>query len=122
MMSQQITEILTPLVLAVLTALVSVAAVAINAAKDHAINWLKARTNAAQQEIIGKVAVEAMAYVETLADMYQGRQKLEEAVSYAANELQARGIAVSREKLIGTIQKAWMDYNKPKEFVVEEKQ
>ncbi|WP_068775791.1 phage holin, LLH family [Paenibacillus sp. FJAT-26967] len=110
-MSEQITEILTPLVLALVTALVSVLTVAITAGKTLAINWLQARTSAAQQEVIGRIAREAMAYAEKYA-IPKGVAKLDEAMDYAAQELRQRGINVDSKKLRGVIEAAWMEHNK----------
>ncbi|WP_068773469.1 phage holin, LLH family [Paenibacillus sp. FJAT-26967] len=112
-MAQHITEILTPLILAFVTALAGVLTVAITSAKSYLISWIQARTNADQQELIFKVAREAMAYAENQDEFIKGKDKLNAAIDYAAKELQNRGVNVDRQKLLATVQDAWMEYNKP---------
>ncbi|WP_068777543.1 phage holin, LLH family [Paenibacillus sp. FJAT-26967] len=111
-MAQQITEILEMLILAAVTALAGVVAVAITSGKTYLINWLQARTNAAQQDLIFKVAREAMAFAENQDAFIKGKDKLSAAIDYAAKELQNRGVNVDRKKLLATVQAAWMEYNK----------
>ncbi|MFS0838055.1 phage holin, LLH family [Paenibacillus sp. 1P03SA] len=110
-MAQQLTDLLTPVILALVTALAGVLTVLIHAAKTSIIAWLQARTNAAQQEIIMKVASEAMAFAETQGLILTGKEKMNAAIVYAASELQARGLNVTPDKLLAAIQKAWMEYN-----------
>ncbi|MFD7524608.1 phage holin, LLH family [Paenibacillus chitinolyticus] len=110
-MAQQLTDLLTPVILALVTALAGVLTVLIHAAKTSLIAWLQARTNAAQQEIIMKVASEAMAFAETQGLILKGQEKMNAAIIYAANELQTRGMNVTPDKLLAAIQKAWMEYN-----------
>ncbi|MGX4584978.1 phage holin, LLH family [Paenibacillus chitinolyticus] len=110
-MAQQLTDLLTPVILALVTALAGVLTVLIHAAKTSLIAWLQARTNAAQQEIIMKVASEAMAFAETQGLILKGKEKMNAAIVYAANELQIRGVNVTPDKLLAAIQKAWMEYN-----------
>ncbi|MEC0248725.1 phage holin, LLH family [Paenibacillus chitinolyticus] len=110
-MAQQLTDLLTPFILALATALAGVLTVLIHAAKTSLIAWIQARTNAAQQEIIMKVASEAMAFAETQGLLLKGQEKMNAAIAYAANELQTRGLNVTPDKLLAAIQKAWMEYN-----------
>ncbi|MEY9097081.1 phage holin, LLH family, partial [Paenibacillus sp. RC84] len=112
-MSQQITEYLTQLVLAGLTALTGILVVAIYTLKDRAIKWLQAHTTTAQQDIIANIAREAFAFAESQDAYIKGKDKLSAAVDYAAKELQRRGINADRQKLLATIEAAWMQYNKP---------
>ncbi|MFC9776238.1 phage holin, LLH family [Paenibacillus chitinolyticus] len=110
-MAQQLTDLLTPVILALVTALAGVLTVLIHAAKTSLIAWLQARTNAAQQEIIMRVASEAMAFAEAQGMLLKGQEKMNAAIVYAANELQTRGMNVTPDKLLAAIQKAWMEYN-----------
>ncbi|WP_217562815.1 phage holin, LLH family [Paenibacillus sp. GbtcB18] len=120
-MSEQIADMLKPLLLAVIMAVVGILGVAINVIKDRAIKWLQAHTNAAQQDLIAKIAQEAFAFAEKQGAFTDGKQKMEEAIDYAAKELQRRGINVDRQKLLATIEAAWMQYNSSQKPAVEVK-
>lgn len=109
-MTQQITEILTPVVLALIMALVSIAIVAINMGRDTVITWIKSKTTADQQAVINSVAHEAHAHAEKWAKTYAG-DKLQTAVEYAVGELIKRGIKVDSDKILAAIQSAWQQYN-----------
>ncbi|WP_217563084.1 phage holin [Paenibacillus sp. GbtcB18] len=116
-MSQQITEILTQVVLAALTALTGILVIVIYALKDRAIKWLQTHTTTAQQGIIAQIAREAFAFAESQDAYIKGKDKLSAAIDYAAKELQRRGINADRQKLLATIEAAWMQYNKPRNIV-----
>jgi LL-H family phage holin len=110
-MQEQITAILTPLVLAIIGALASVATVAVTAGKNHVLAWIKSKTNANQQAVIDRVAAEAYAYAEQWAGN-DGQQKLNGAIHYVSQELEKIGINVSETKITAAIQAAWEQYGK----------
>jgi LL-H family phage holin len=109
----QVTEILTPLALAVLTALASVAAVAIQKGKDAAISWLKSHTNEKNQAVIMQLAQEGYVFAEKWAEG-AGAEKLATAADYLSKQLQARGIEITAAQLHAAVQNAWQQANPTK--------
>ncbi|WP_058303459.1 phage holin, LLH family [Gorillibacterium timonense] len=72
--------------------------------------WLAARTTAAEQQVLHLVAKEAYALAERLYIERSGPEKMKQAIAYAAEELQRKGIAVSPVKLEAAIEAAWLDF------------
>jgi LL-H family phage holin len=109
----QLTSILAPVMLALVSAAASVAIVVIANAKTGIINWLHSHATAKQQAVIDAIAKEAFAYAEKRAEG-QGAEKLNKAAVYMSNELQQRGIDITSNQLHAAIQSAWMEFNKGK--------
>jgi hypothetical protein len=100
--------------LAVLTALASVAAVAIRKGEDSFIAWLKSHTNEKTQALIMQIAHEGYVYAEKWAEGAKAEEKLNAAAVYLSNQLNARGIAITADQLHAAVQAAWMAQNQNK--------
>lgn len=114
-MTNQIIEVLQPIVITVVTAIVgllaSYALVAVNKLKDRAAAWLDARTTESDRQTLHKIAQEAFAYAETAFTTPAGDNKLEAALGYAIDKLQAVGIQLSQEEIKAAIHDAWLKYD-----------
>lgn len=110
-MSEQITQILEPVLLAIITAIVTIILTAITAGKNLIINWIKSKTNANQQALIDRVASEAYAYAEQWAE-YEGKDKLICAIDFVQRELKEVGITISQQKITAAIQSAWEQFGR----------
>lgn len=109
-----VSEILAPLILAIISALIGILVYAVNLGKAAFIEWMKSKAGANNQAIIDRLAHEAHAYAERWAEAY-GAAKMDMAINYLTKEAAARGIVLSGEKVKATIQAAWMEHNAAKE-------
>lgn len=74
-----------------------------------------------QREMFHKIANEAFAYAETTFKSETSRNKMTQAFMYASSKLGDIGIKVSDKEITAAIEKACLDYNAKKKFVIEDK-
>ncbi|XEC92497.1 phage holin [Paenibacillus tarimensis] len=72
--------------------------------------WLDAHTTAAQRNILHMLAKEGFAFSETMFGQLNGEEKLQKAMNYVTQMLQARGIQISGDEIRAAIEKAVLAY------------
>lgn len=109
---EQVQPYVSTIVLAVVGLLVTVILGMINTVKAKAEAYFDAKLSAEQRGLLHRIAGEAYAYAETAFRDGGGEMKLEEALHYASDHLQKRGINVTKVELQAAIEKAWLEMSK----------
>ncbi|HEY2492171.1 MAG TPA: phage holin, LLH family [Paenibacillus sp.] len=103
-----------PYITAVALAIVGVVATVILRAvaflQQKANSWFDAKLSVSQRELLHKIAYEGFAYAQTVYKDLGGEDKLQQALVYASNQLEARGIKVAPEEIRAAVEKAYLAY------------
>ncbi|QSF42638.1 phage holin, LLH family [Paenibacillus tianjinensis] len=101
---------ITTVVLAVVGILAAVILRAVALLQVKADTWFDAKLSVSQRELLHKIATEGFAYAQTVYKELGGEDKLQQALAYASDQLNVRGIKVSKEEIRAAIENAYLKY------------
>lgn len=99
---------ITTIVTAIVGALAAVLLAAVGVIKAKAVTYLDSKLDATQRELLHKVASEAFAYAETVYKSAESQAKLEQALDYATEQLDRKGIKVTPAEIRAAIETAYL--------------
>lgn len=101
---------ITTVVLAIIGVLATVILRTIALLQAKADSWFDAKLSVSQRELLHKIASEGFAYAQTVYKELGGEEKLQQALVYASDQLEARGIKVAPEEIRAAVEKAYLAY------------
>lgn len=70
--------------------------------------WLDGKLNVQQRDLLHKIASEGFAYAQTVYKELGGEEKLQQALVYVSDQLEARGIKAAPEEIRAAIEAAYL--------------
>lgn len=113
--TNEITQAMVPVILAVITALAGIVVSAVYKGRDYVLNWIDSKTSNSERDLLHKVAAEAFAQAEALYLHLSGPARLQQAIAYASATLEQRGVQISPEEISAAINKAWLEDKRSKD-------
>ncbi|KUP22430.1 phage holin, LLH family [Paenibacillus sp. DMB5] len=107
---EQAQPYITTIVLAIIGVLATAVLGVVALLKSRLQAWLDGKLNVQQRELLHKIATEGFAYAQTVYAQYGGADKLQEALKYAEEQLQKKGITVSTLEIRAAIEDAYLKY------------
>lgn len=101
---------ITAVVVAIVGVLATVILRTISLLQVKADSWFDAKISVSQRELLHKISTEGFAYAQTVYKDLGGADKLQQALAYASDQLEVRGIKVAPEEIRAAVEKAYLAY------------
>ena len=106
-----INQFLPDMLYLIIAAVLSYVGVVVRRLYPTADKWIKAHTNAAQQELIKQLGQKAFVYAETVFREKSGADKLHEAISFFQKHMDSQGLTgvnLSYNMVRNEVERAWL--------------